>query len=318
MLTNESPSVRRSLLVKAALGAAGLALMACGSPPTNQSATTEPVLHTFVGRFAQQPGLKIALLVGRDSSVAYLCDNRSGAELLRGGVRRHSSGGTVELKAGDGTTLDATFGAREATGAVSLPGRPAARFTAQLASGAAGLYEASAAVGNGSLRGRWIVGNDGQVAGTLKLNGQPVGNPPLQPTVKVGAAILAPAAVRTLPPAASGPAVGRAILDRSPAINGAYSLPCGEFHVRGSGFDSGAPVDVSVVEQYPANPHDYGPLAEQSITVQSDGSIASDLAFSVTFQPGVVGSGYDVVARAIEYPVDPSMERVVSLYARAC
>src|SRR5215472_9002729 len=176
MLTNHVAPFWRVLLAGVVAVAAGLSLMACGST-TSRAATTEPVLHVFVGRFVGQPALKVALLVGRHSSEAYVCDNHTGAVLLRGGVRQHGPGGTAELKADDGMSLSATFGAGEATGTATLPSKAPARFTAQLANGSAGLYEASAAAENGALQGRWIVGDDGQVAGMVRLSGHPIGNP---------------------------------------------------------------------------------------------------------------------------------------------
>jgi hypothetical protein len=320
MLTNDALSVWRSLLAGVVVGAIGLSLMACSSSSTNQAATTEPVLHAFVGRFADQPDLKVALLVGRDSSVAYICDNHSGAEFLRGSARQHGPGGTVELRTDDGTTLDASFGAQDATGTVTLPGRPAARFTARLTNGAAGLYEASAAVEDGRLQGRWIVGNDGQVAGAAKLNGVPVGNPSLQPTVKVGTGTLTPLAVRLLPttqprqrpPVPAGSVAGRTALASIPVIDNAFSLPCGDFHVIGSGFAPHAPVQVSLL---PAVRNLGIQVSPQLIAAYQDGSIASDLAYRLSTKP--MDHNNNVQVYVTEYPGAASAQGA-SMNAYAC
>jgi hypothetical protein len=302
MLTKDALSVRRSLLAGVVVGAVGLSMMACSSSSTSQAATTEPVLHAFVGRFADQPDLKVALLVGRDSSVAYICDNHSGAEFLRGSARQHGPGGTVELRTGDGTTLNASFGAQDATGTVTLPGQPAARFTARLTNGAAGLYEASAAVADGRLQARWIVGNDGQVAGAAKLNGVPVGNPSLQATVKVGTGTLTPIPVRLLPttqprqrpPVAAGSG-SRALLARVPTIDNAFSLRCGDFHVDGSGWPPRGQVSVFLM---PAVRGLAIQVSNVTVVAYKDGTIAADLAYRLSSKPLDSSNNVQVAALA--------------------
>jgi len=320
MLTNQALSVRRSLLAAVVLGTVGLSTMACGSSSTNQPATAEPVLHAFVGRFAEQPALKVALLVGRDSSVAYICDNHRGAVLLHGSVREHGPGGTAELTADDGITLRASFGARDATGTITLPGKPAASFTAQLANGSAGLYEASAAVADGRLLARWIVGNDGGVAGMVRLNGHPVGNPPLQPIVKVGSSTLTPLVVRQLPTTqpqprppvpTPGSVAGHTLPDYGPVIDNAFSWRCGgDFHVDGSNFNPSAPVQILVDILVPEVNLVYTPPLLPPNYV--DGTLNADFAYILGPKPLNDSKNADV--DAVEFPGGPS---AVSAHASA-
>lgn len=307
MLTNHARSVWRALLAGAVVIAAGLSAMSCGSSSTNQAATTEPVLHAFVGRFAEQPALKVALLVGRDSAMAYICDNHSGGVLLRGSVRHDGPAGTARLTAVDGITLGATFGARDATGTVSLPGKAAARFTAQAANGAAGLYEASAAVAAGSLQGRWILGSDGQVAGMVRLNGHPVGNPVLQPTVSVGAGTLKPLPVRLLPPPPQprppvptpGSVAGRGLLALGPAIDNAFSWRCGgDFHVDGTNFNPAAPVQILVNILVPEVHFQYTPPLIPANG--ANGNLNADFAYILGPKPLNDDKNADVAA--VEFP----------------
>jgi hypothetical protein len=308
MLINQARSVSRELLAGVVVVAVGLSMTACGSPSINPAATTEPVLHAFVGRFAEQPALKVALLVGRDSSVAYICDNHRGGVLLRGSVRQHGPGGTAELNADDGIMLRASFGAGDATGMVALPGRPAARFTAQLASGPAGLYEAGAAVPDGRLQGRWIVGNDGQVAGMLRLNGQPIANPALQPTITVGTSTLTPLAVRQLPTTqpqprppvpTPGSLVGRTILAYGPVIDNAFSWRCGgDFHLDGSNFNASASVQVLVNILVPEVHFDYTPPLLPPNGV--NGTLNVDFAYILGPRPLNDNKNADV--DAVEFP----------------
>ena len=316
MLTNHALSIWRALVAGVVVVAAGLSVMACGSPSTNQPAAAEPVLHAFVGRFAEQPALKVALLVGRDSSVAYVCDNHNGGVLLRGRIRQHGTGGTADLRADDGMTLNASFGARDATGMVTLPGQPAARFTAQLATGSAGLYEASAAAAGGSLQGRWIVGDDGQVAGMVRLNGHPAGNPALQVNVKVGTSTLTPIPVRVLPTPAPRthppvptptPAlvVGRGILDYGnlPVIDNAFSWRCGgDFHVDGSNFNPSAPVEILVDLTVPEVNLDYTPPVVPPN--RANGTLNADFAYVLGPKPLTDDKNADL--QAVEFPGQPS------------
>jgi len=301
--------VWRAVVAGVAVVAVGLSMMACGSSSTSPAATAEPVLHAFVGRFAGQPALKVALLVGRDSSLAYLCDNHSGGVLLRGRVRQQGPGGTADLKADDGITLSASFDAREATGTITLPGRAAAAFTAHLAAGSAGLYEAAATAATGSLQGRWIVGNDGQVAGMLRLNGQPVANPALQPTVTFGGntstiafggATLTPLPVRTLPVQLSRPPVPKPAF---PVINNAFSWRCGgDFHVDGTNFNPSAPVQILVDLTVPEVNLDYNPpLIPPN---GANGNLNADFAYVLGPKPLTSDKNADV--RAVEFPGQPS------------
>jgi hypothetical protein len=311
MFTNHAQTVWRTLLAGVALGAAGVAMLACSGSSTGQAATTEPVLHAFVGRFDDRPAFKVALLVGRKSSEAYICDNHSGSELLRGSPARQGPGGVIDLKAADGTLLEANLGARVATGTVTLSGQPAAHFTARLTTGAAGLYQATTAAADGTLLGRWIVGNDGAIVGVVRRNGLPVGNPALQQTVKVGSSTLTPAPVHRIS------AISATVVPIHPVygpayINNAFSWPCGNFYVIGGGFTPGAPVRVGVVHEF-----DYAFIASKSITVASDGSIFAELKFvaSPTWRSD---NGKNVLAIASEYPDDPTVYVQPSLYAYAC
>lgn len=319
MLTNHTLPVWRALVAGVVVVAVGLSMMACGSSSTSRAATAEPVLHAFVGRFAGQPALKVALLVGRDSSVAYICDNHSGGVLLRGPVRSQGRGGAAELKADDGISLSASFGAREAAGTITLPGGAAAAFTAQLATGSAGLYEAAAMAATGSLQGRWIVGNDGQVAGMLRLNGEPVANPALQPTVTFGGgnsaitfsggtstityggASLVPLPVHTLPvqlPPPPAPPPGPA-----PVINNAFSWRCGgDFHVDGSNFNPSAPVRILVDLTVPEINLLYNPpLIPPN---GANGTLNADFAYVLGPKPLTTDKNADV--QAVEFPDQPS------------
>jgi hypothetical protein len=309
MLTNHPLSVWRALLAGVVVAAAGLSALACGSAPASPAATTEPVLHAFVGHLAEQPALKLALLVGRDSSVAYLCDNHGGAVLLRGSVREHGSGGTAELRAGDGITLSATFDAGDATGTVTLPGQPGDGFTAQPANGSAGLYEAGATAADGSLQGRWIVGNDGQVAGALRLNGQLIGNPALQQTVRVGQTTLTPVAVGVLPvpqvqqhPPTPVYVGGRVRLATGPVIDNAFSWRCGgDFHVDGSNFNPTAPVQILVNILTPEVNFEYTPSVIPPNG--ANGNLNADFAYLLSPQPLTNARNADV--NALEFPGQP-------------
>jgi hypothetical protein len=156
------------------------------------AAATEPVLHTYVGRLHARPGTPVALVVGRDSAEAYLCDNRQVAALLSGPVNQAGSRATAELKGARGARLEAAVGGSTASGTVTLPGQPGATFSATAAGGAASLYQANSVTPAGLLTGGWDVGLDGQAVGAMKLNGVVVANPALQHTVSVGSGTLKP------------------------------------------------------------------------------------------------------------------------------
>ncbi len=112
--------------------------------------------NTFVGKIGPSGWAYVAVVVGGDHAVVYLCDGRVGEWF---GAPIHA--GRIRVRDRVGTVVDALVRGNTVSGTVRPPGQPAGRFTAARATAPGiGLFKGADQSGSGHIR-RWIVLADG-------------------------------------------------------------------------------------------------------------------------------------------------------------
>ena len=187
--------MRRSPLCLAAL------LLSLLGPPSARAQEAPPTPPTpfpgtaFVG-VTDDPTLFVAVVVGASEARAYLCDGRGLVAWFTGEA---GDGQELNLRAEDGGRLTAALGADRLRGQAELADGQTVAFTAEPATGMAGLYEV-------------VVGADGRVvgaaAGGLRLEGVVAGALPDGSLLVAGAVALPDGGVRPLAVFATSDAEG--------------------------------------------------------------------------------------------------------------
>lgn len=152
------------------------------TPATSEPTPTKHLTATYVGKTTDREAT-VALAVKGDRAVAYVCDGRRLEAWLTGTVKDEG----VTLRSRSGEQLVAVVGTENATGTLTLDGRPL-RFVIDLAGPPAGLYRSS---GSSRTIG-WIVLPDGSQVG-VDDDGSPAPAPRLDPDTGFATGVRTPA-----------------------------------------------------------------------------------------------------------------------------
>lgn len=120
------------------------------------TAKAEPVPNTYVGQVEENLFIAVAIpesdsKYGPDQTIVYLCDGDSIAEWMTG-----QQAPEVALTSGD-IEVELAFTVEEVSGTVTLADGEPIPFTAERASGNAGLYRAEGSFGDKGYTGIWVV-----------------------------------------------------------------------------------------------------------------------------------------------------------------
>ena len=142
-----------------------------------QSAPAGPPV-TYAGSVNGNPAT-LAIVVKDGRAVAYLCDGKSAEAWLQGSA----TGGTLELDGPGAASLTGSYGNGVANGTVRATGKEWT-FSVKTVAPPSGLYRATANVRNAQLVGGWIILDNGQQVGLVKLGDSTIPAPPLDTATK--------------------------------------------------------------------------------------------------------------------------------------
>ena len=149
----------------------GLVLSACGDDDAGEETPEEDLAAAgrgFVGTVEGTDAF-VALVSGGGEAVVYVCD---GADDIAEWFAGPADEGAIELTNGAGAQVEATVSAAGYRGAVTFPDGERHQFEAGPADAGAGLLRVTGAEAesDGVVAG-WIVDNDGEYRGSLRVRG---------------------------------------------------------------------------------------------------------------------------------------------------
>jgi len=154
----------RTRALSAVVLALGLTVGATATQASAATATAKAKATTFVGKVPETDAF-IAVVVGKHSARAYLCDGAGISEWLSGAV----SGGVTALESPGGATLVAEVAAKQLRGTIVLADDRVLSFNAKRAKGKAGLFREERTVDAVPLQAGWVRLTDGSVRGAVTI-----------------------------------------------------------------------------------------------------------------------------------------------------
>lgn len=154
----------RTRALSAVVLALGLTVGATATQASAATAKAKAKATTFVGKVPETDAF-IAVVVGKHSARAYLCDGAGISEWLSGAV----SGGVTALESPGGATLVAEVAAKQLRGTIVLPDDRVLSFNAKRAKGKAGLFREERTLDAVPLQAGWVRLTDGSVRGAVTI-----------------------------------------------------------------------------------------------------------------------------------------------------
>jgi hypothetical protein len=146
------------------------------SPALSTSPVAERLRVTLAGQVDGGAGT-LAISIRDGKAIAYICDGKRVESWLQGSA----TGGKLNLKGKDKSTITGTFDATTAEGEVTVEGDTHA-FTLRKVKKPSGLYRTAARVRGAQVSGSWIVLDDGRQVGVVTRDGVPAPAPALDVT----------------------------------------------------------------------------------------------------------------------------------------